>query len=182
MTRRIPALAVSLLVALPLLAGCGSGSGSGSSKTSTTASGGSATHTSSGAATVTTVSSGGLGTILVAGGRTSYLFQRDTGSQSTCSGACIAGWPAVTTDGAPKAAGGATASMLGVTKRSDGTTQVTYAGHPLYFYAGDSSAGQTNGQGVNAFGAKWYVVAPSGTAITKQASGSSGGGGTRYGY
>ena len=75
--------------------------------------------------------------------------------------------------------------MLGMTKRADGTTQVTYAGHPLYFFAGDSSSGAANGQGVDAFGAKWYVVAPNGAAITKQASGGSGGGGStsgRYGY
>jgi hypothetical protein len=74
--------------------------------------------------------------------------------------------------------------MLGTTKRADGTTQVTYAGHPLYFFAGDSSSGATNGQSLNAFGAKWYVVGTSGAAVTKQASGGSGGGSGsgRYGY
>ena len=179
MTSRTFALAAAMLLGLALLAGCGSGSGS---KSTSTASGSSTTPQASGAATVTTQNSSELGTILVVGGRTVYLFQRDSGPHSTCSGACIAGWPAVTTVGAPKAAGSATASMLGVTRRGDGTTQVTYAGHPLYWYAGDSSAGATNGQGVNAFGAKWYVVAPSGATITRAASASSGGGGGRSGY
>src|SRR6185312_7090670 len=172
MSTRPSALALGLLAALALLAGCGSGSGSSGSTSTTTAQ-------PSGTATIDT-SSTSLGTILVVGGRTAYLFQRDTGPHSTCSGACLAQWPAVTTAAAPKAAAGATASMLGTTKRPEGALQVTYAGHPLYFYAGDGSAGQTNGQGLNAFGAKWYVVAPSGTSITKAASSSSGG--TRYGY
>jgi predicted lipoprotein with Yx(FWY)xxD motif len=169
---RTPALAVTLLAALVLPACCGSGSSGGS----TTTTGGASTTTgqSSGPATIGT-SSTSLGTILVVGGRTAYLFRRDTGPHSTCSGECLAQWPAVTTTAAPKASGSATASMLGTTKRADGTLQVTYAGHPLYYFAGDSSAGQTNGQGLNAFGANWYVLAPSGTAITRAASSSSGG-------
>jgi len=182
MPTRTPALAVALLLALALLGGCGSGSGSGSGSSggSTAAGGGSTTAAQpSGAATIGT-SSTSLGTILVVGGRTAYLFQRDTGPHSTCSGECLAQWPAVTTAGAPKASGSAAASMLGTTKRAEGTMQVTYAGHPLYFFANDSSAGQTNGQGLNAFGARWYVVAPSGTAVTRAASSKSGGSG--YGY
>lgn len=178
MTRRIPALAVLLvLLAAPLLAACGSGSNSANANTS----GGSSTMTRSqtGAATVKTASVSGLGTILVDGqGRTIYLFQRDTGPTSTCSGACIAAWPAVTTHGTPQASGGVAAGKLGVTKRSDGGTQATYAGHPLYFYAGDAAAGETNGQGLNAFGAKWYAMSASGSAVTTQAnSGGSPGGG-----
>ncbi|HXE43640.1 MAG TPA: hypothetical protein VN635_00440 [Conexibacter sp.] len=175
MPTRLPALAIALLVALALLAGCGSGSGS--SGGSTTNGGASTTSgQSSGTATIGT-SSTSLGTILTAGGRTVYLFQRDTGPHSTCSGECLAQWPAVTTAAAPRASGSATASMLGTTKRAEGTMQVTYAGHPLYYFANDSEAGQTNGQGLNAFGANWYVVAPSGTAITKAASSGSGGSG-----
>ena len=69
--------------------------------------------------------------------------------------------------------------MLGTTPRSDGKPQVTYDGHPLYGYQGDSKAGDTNGQGINAFGAAWYVLSPSGTAITA-ASSSSGGGSNGY--
>lgn len=174
MTRRIPALAVVLaLLAAAALAGCGSSSSGGSTASGTTA------MRTTGPATVKTTSAGGLGTILVdSQGRTIYLFQRDTGTTSTCSGACIAGWPAVTTHGAPQATGGVAAAKLGVTKRSDGTTQVTYAGHPLYYYSGDSAAGDTNGQALTAFGAPWYVIGTNGAAITTQTtSGGSGGGG-----
>jgi predicted lipoprotein with Yx(FWY)xxD motif len=178
MPTRPSALTIALLLALALIAGCGSGSGSSGGSTATS---GASTTTGqpSSSATIGT-SSASLGTVLVVGGRTVYLFQRDTGPHSTCGGACLARWPAVTTAAAPKASGGAAASMLGTTKRAEGTMQVTYAGHPLYYFAGDSSAGQTSGQGLDAFGAKWYVVAPSGTAITSAAASSSGG--TRYGY
>lgn len=170
MTTRTPVLAavIASLAAL-LLAGCGSGySSSGSSSTASTSP---AAAQQTNAASVKTASVSGLGTILVDGqGRTLYLFQRDTGPTSTCSGACIGNWPAVTTHGTPQATGGVTAGKLGVTKRGDGTTQVTYAGHPLYYYAGDAAAGDTNGQGLNAFGAAWYVVGTNGSAITTQAS------------
>jgi predicted lipoprotein with Yx(FWY)xxD motif len=123
--------------------------------------------TTSSAATISTASHG-LGTMLVdAKGRTLYLWKADTGHKSTCSGACAAAWPPVTTHGKPKARGAAKPSQLGTTKRSDGTTQVTYAGHPLYWFKGDTKAGQHNGQGSDAFGADWLVVAPSGKAITR---------------
>jgi predicted lipoprotein with Yx(FWY)xxD motif len=85
---------------------------------------------------------------------------------STCSGECAQDWPPETTSGAPHAAGSAKAALLGTTKRSDGTTQVTYAGHPLYRFEGDTKAGQANGQGSSAFGAPWLVVAPGGAAIS----------------
>jgi predicted lipoprotein with Yx(FWY)xxD motif len=86
--------------------------------------------------------------------------------KSTCSGACATAWPPLTTTGAPTAGAGATASNLGTISRSDGTRQVAYAGHPLYRFSGDSSAGQTNGEGSNGFGAPWYLVAPTGQQIT----------------
>ncbi|HET6447791.1 MAG TPA: hypothetical protein VFG31_01680 [Conexibacter sp.] len=177
MTKRAAASLVAALLALVLLAGCG-----GSSYSSNATSGSSNAQPSTSPATVgTSVTS--LGTILVdSQGKTLYLFQRDSGPTSTCDGACVQQWPAVTTHGQPQAGSGATASQLGTTKRSDGTTQITYAGHPLYYYAGDSAKGDTNGQGIDAFGAKWYVVAPSGTAITGQASGSTSGSNSRYGY
>jgi predicted lipoprotein with Yx(FWY)xxD motif len=171
MTKRIPALAVFIaLAATPLLAGCGSGYGSSGNASSTSGNAGTKQQTS--AATVKTASASGLGTILVDGhGRTIYLFQRDTGPTSTCTGACLANWPAVTTHGTPQAASGVAAGKLGVTKRGDGTTQATYAGHPLYYYAGDAATGETNGQGLNFFGAPWYVMSPNGSAITSQANG-----------
>jgi predicted lipoprotein with Yx(FWY)xxD motif len=111
-------------------------------------------------ATVTGASSK-LGTILVDGaGKTLYLFEKDQPNKSACSGACVAAWPVAQASGTPKAGGGVRASLLGTIHRADGTTQVTYDHHPLYYYAGDGGAGQQAGQGVNAFGAAWYVVAP----------------------
>jgi predicted lipoprotein with Yx(FWY)xxD motif len=108
-----------------------------------------------------------LGMILVdSSGRTLYLFRKDKGSSSTCYGACAGAWPPLTTKGAPTAGPGVQASLLGRTMRSDGTTEVTYARHPLYYFAGDSAPGQTNGQGVDASGALWFVLSPSGAAIT----------------
>jgi predicted lipoprotein with Yx(FWY)xxD motif len=174
MTKRAPASLVAALLALALLAGCGSSSSSSNGTTAAARSSGSQQTTAS--ATVAT-SSTDLGTILVDGqGKTLYLFERDRGPTSTCSGSCLQNWPAATTHGKPQAGSGAAASMLDTTKRSDGTTQVVYAGHPLYYYAGDGSAGDANGQGVDAFGAKWYVVASTGAAVTRQAGGSSSGG------
>jgi predicted lipoprotein with Yx(FWY)xxD motif len=108
----------------------------------------------------------GLGTILVDGkGMTVYLFEKDTGTTSTCYGACAGIWPPVLTNGAPVAGSGADASLLGTTKRTNGTVQVTYDGHPLYYYSGDSKPGQTNGQGLDEFGAKWEAVKPDGAPV-----------------
>ncbi|MDX6230716.1 MAG: hypothetical protein QOI76_4106 [Frankiales bacterium] len=99
-------------------------------------------------------------------GRALYLWIPDTKTKSTCSGACAGAWPPLTVNGAPTAGTGATASDLGTISRSDGTKQVTYAGHPLYYFSGDKAAGQTNGEGSNGFGAPWYLIAPSGQQIT----------------
>jgi predicted lipoprotein with Yx(FWY)xxD motif len=110
-----------------------------------------------------------LGTVLVdSKGRTIYLFERDKTKKSTCSGACATNWPPVTTSGAPKAGGGVKAKLLGTTKRSDGTTQVTYDGHPLYLFVADKNRpGSTKGEGVDAFGAEWYVLGTNGRKIDK---------------
>jgi predicted lipoprotein with Yx(FWY)xxD motif len=126
------------------------------------------TASSSGKATVGTKSAGKLGTILVdAKGRTLYLFMADTKkNQSTCTGACATAWPPLLTNGSAKTTQQAKKNLLGTAKRSGGKTQVTYNGHPLYLYAGDSKPGQTNGQGLSAFGALWYVVSPAGKQIT----------------
>jgi predicted lipoprotein with Yx(FWY)xxD motif len=116
-------------------------------------------------ATVSTTT-GPLGTYLTSvNGRTLYLFGKDTGTTSTCVGTCTENWPPLLTKGAPKAAGQAQPAKLGTTARSEGTTQVTYAGQPLYLFIGDTAPGQTKGQGVNAFGGVWYVVSPAGNAI-----------------
>lgn len=117
--------------------------------------------------TAIAVGSTRLGQVLVdSGGRTVYLFGADKGTASNCnSAACVQYWPPVLTNGAPQAGAGLNASLLGTATRADGTTQVTYAGHPLYRFISDHKAGDVSGQGINAFGAPWYVVSPSGAQI-----------------
>jgi predicted lipoprotein with Yx(FWY)xxD motif len=125
------------------------------------------TRTSDRAATVG-VATTPLGRILVdAGGRTLYLFEKDKPGRSSCSGACAGYWPPLLTTGKPAAKTGAKASLLGVTRRADGTTQVTYAGHPLYRFFQDAKPGQTNGQNLRLSGAEWYVLSPAGRKIEK---------------
>jgi predicted lipoprotein with Yx(FWY)xxD motif len=112
-----------------------------------------------------------IGTILVdAQGRTLYLFEKDRGRKSACSGACAANWPPLVTKGRPHVAGSARTKLLGTTKRADGRTQVTYGGHPVYRYVGDKKAGSTNGEGVEAFGAEWYAVGTNGKAVEERSS------------
>ena len=165
--------ALAALLTVPILAAACGGGGAGSSPAPSA--GGSAAAVGG---TVATASSP-LGSILVAqNGMTLYMFARDHGSKSACSGACASFWPPYT--GTPKAGAGLTASLLGSTMRADGSTQVTYDGHPLYTYSGDSAPGATNGQGVNTFGALWWVVAPSGKVVMTSAQSTSGGSG--YGY
>jgi len=121
--------------------------------------------TTSKSGTVMTVHSSKFGTILVASnGMTLYRYTPDKKNASTCSGACASYWPPLLVKGAakPTAGSGANASLLGTTKRSNGAMQVTYAGWPLYFYAGDKKAGQTNGQG---FEKSWYVVGTTGALV-----------------
>jgi predicted lipoprotein with Yx(FWY)xxD motif len=87
-----------------------------------------------------------------------YLYTHDKGSTSECYGACAKAWPPLTTTGAVTITGKYTVPKdLGVTTRTDGTKQVTYGGHPLYYYAGDTAPGQTNGQGV---GKVWFLIGP----------------------
>ncbi|HJZ09908.1 MAG TPA: hypothetical protein VJ283_17600, partial [Trebonia sp.] len=129
---------------------------------------------------ITTVSSS-AGTFLANGsGHAVYLWSKDGNGMSACTGACTGAWPPVTTTGQVTASGGAKSSDLGTITRPDGTKQVTYDGHPLYFFAGDSGPGMASGQGNDGFGAKWWLVSPSGsdvtsavTAFTKSGSGTS---------
>jgi predicted lipoprotein with Yx(FWY)xxD motif len=119
-----------------------------------------------------------LGKILVnSKGRTLYLFQADSGTTSACADACAAAWPPLTS-ATPKVGKGAKASLASTATRSDGKPQVIYNGHPLYTFSGDNKAGNTNGQGVNAFGGLWYVLSPAGTEITRTPSSSGGSGGS----
>jgi predicted lipoprotein with Yx(FWY)xxD motif len=107
-----------------------------------------------------------LGRIVVnARGRSLYLFEKDKNRKSACYGSCAHYWPPLLTHGMPVAGAGVKAKLLGVTKRKNGSRQVTYAGHPLYRYIADSKAGQTTGEGSTLFGAGWDVVAPSGKKI-----------------
>ena len=107
-----------------------------------------------------------LGRVIVdSKGRTLYLFEKDTSRRSACSGLCAQYWPPLLTHGAPVARTGVKQSLLGKIRRADGTQQVTYAGHPLYLYAGDSKPGQTNGEGSQEFGAGWDVLSASGKKI-----------------
>jgi predicted lipoprotein with Yx(FWY)xxD motif len=119
-----------------------------------------------------------LGRILVdSRGRTLYLFQKDTNGKSACAGQCATFWPPLIASGKPVAAAGAKASLLGTTKRADGRMQVTYNHHPLYTFVKDTKRGQTNGEALSAFGAKWYGVSPAGAKVVKAGSTSTGGGG-----
>jgi predicted lipoprotein with Yx(FWY)xxD motif len=107
------------------------------------------------------------GTALVDGaGRALYLFEADTGTMSTCTGACAQVWPPLLASGGmPGTSGAAQAGLMGTTARGDGTRQVTYNGHPLYYFAGDTAPGDVKGQGIDNFGGSWYVVSPVGSKI-----------------
>ena len=108
-----------------------------------------------------------LGNILVDGkGRPLYLFLADKPNRSTLSQAGLAVWPADTSATKPGVGGGISAAHVASVKQANGRRQVTFYGHPLYYFVGDRSAGETNGQGLKEFGALWYVVSSRGAAIT----------------
>jgi predicted lipoprotein with Yx(FWY)xxD motif len=114
------------------------------------------------------VRSGPLGRYLVDGrGRSLYLFEKDRGGRSACYGSCASVWPPLMATGHVARGAGVSAAKLGTVARRGGGREVTYAGHPLYFYAGDSRAGQLKGEGLNQFGAPWDIVAPSGRGIDR---------------
>jgi predicted lipoprotein with Yx(FWY)xxD motif len=132
--------------------------------------GASAASKASGKAATVSVRKTKLGRILVdAQGRTLYDFVKDKNDKSACAGACAKFWPPLMTTGKPKAGKGVHAKLLGTTVRKAGR-QVTYDGHPLYTYAGDTTPGQTTGEGLNQFGAEWYAVSPQGTKVEKAGS------------
>jgi len=168
--RNFLAGAAVLPLAAVMVAGCGGGSSTPNAAVTPPAAPSTANSAASSAPTVR-VANGSLGRILVdAHGRTVYLFKKDKGTKSTCNGACAQAWPPVTVSGKPAAGAGANASLIGTTKRSDGTTQVTYHGHPLYRFQGDQTRGDTKGQGVVAFGGAWFVVSPSGAQVPSHAA------------
>ena len=167
--------AAGLLVLALALAGCGGGGGGGSSS----GAGSSAPpQTASGKPATVGVVSDTLGKILVdSQGRTLYLFTDDDGTMSDCSGACAVAWPPLLVNGKATIGGGANSSLVSTTVRADGKKQVTYHGHPLYLFKNDTKAGQTNGEGINAFGGLWYAVSPAGSQVKASAASSGGGGG-----
>jgi predicted lipoprotein with Yx(FWY)xxD motif len=166
----------SALIAVLAIAGCGGGGSSSSPSTTSTTTNGESEPASStsgygggesgGATTVAVVkvlNTPKLGKVIVdSEGMTLYDFHKDKGTMSACYGACATAWPPLLTDGAPKAMGGAQASLLGTTKRKDGTVQVTYDGHPLYGFVEDQKPGQTTGNDIDEFGAEWYALEPNG--------------------
>jgi predicted lipoprotein with Yx(FWY)xxD motif len=164
-----------------LVAACSSAASTGSSAAapaspagaSTPSAGASSPAAASGASggTVITTAKSSAGTVLTtSSGRAVYLWVKDTGDMSNCDGACAGAWPPVTTTATATATGGAKASDIGTITRSDGTKQVTYDGHPLYYFAGDSGPGTATGQGSDGFGAKWWLVAPTGSDVTASVS------------
>lgn len=154
--------AVVPLAAL-VIAGCG---GSSSDHKGTSIPAPSSPPATANARATVTIASTSLGKILVdAQGRSLYLFKKDAGTKSTCSGECATAWPPLIAKGKPTAGGGAQASMLGTVRRDDGSMQVTYHAHPLYLFAGDQQPGQVGGQGSTAFGAPWLALSASGDQI-----------------
>jgi predicted lipoprotein with Yx(FWY)xxD motif len=126
-----------------------------------------ATGQASGAVTVSLATVSGIPAKALVGsnGRTLYLFQADMHGTSTCTGACAAAWPPDIVTGQPQAGSGVSQALLGTITRPDGTVQVTYNGHPLYYFTADTAAGTAHGQAVKAFGAEWDVVGASGSKI-----------------
>jgi len=171
--RRARALALALTVPVIALAlaACG-GNGNDTASTSTAH----PTTTGGKTATIGLTSEGSLGKILVdSQDHTLYLFQKDTGTKSTCTGACAEQWPPLRASGKPVVGAGLSASKVGTTPRSDGAAEVTYNGHPLYLFAGDQKPGDTNGQGITAFGGGWFALSAAGNQVTGTGTGSANG-------
>jgi predicted lipoprotein with Yx(FWY)xxD motif len=170
---RIHAAAAAIALGAVALAGCAS-SGSGSNNSNTPGSGQSA---AAGGTLEVKQAPGGTSYVTDAKGDSLYTLSADPSGQSTCSGQCTSFWPPA--PGTLTTGSGLTGSVATLT-RSDGAKQVELNGHPLYTFKMDTAAGQTNGEGVTAFGGTWYLIDPSGNPI-KSLSGSSSGGGGPYG-
>lgn len=180
MTRnRSRSVAVLSAGGLAVLAAVGAGCGGGSATAASSA----PPKTASGQAATVGISNTGLGQVLVnAQGRTLYLFKADQGTKSACMGACAGAWPPLLVEGKPTLGKGVDASLVSTTARPEGTTQLTYNGHPLYLFSQDHKAGETNGQGVTAFGAAWFALNSAGNQLSAQPPSSSSGGGGSVGY
>ena len=156
----IAGLAAVILVVAACTGGGSSSSGAG------TYGAGPAPSSGAAMAAVVDLRSSKLGQTLVDGqGRTLYLFEADTAGNSTCQGACASAWPPYLSNSATRPGNGVSGALLDSSPRGDGATQVTYHGHPLYYYAGDDRPGDAAGQGLDQFGARWYVLASSGNKL-----------------
>ena len=169
------ALNAAVVGAAFLIAACGGGSGASAYGTSTSPSSDgrnpgvtsppSGTPEPPASATVALRSSP-LGQILVDGnGKTLYLFEADRPSMSNCNSDCATVWPPLLATGVPVAGSGVNQSLLTTTMRKDGSAEVVYNGHPLYYFVSDKQAGDTTGQGISSFGADWYVLSSAGNKV-----------------
>jgi predicted lipoprotein with Yx(FWY)xxD motif len=177
MNQRGMVAAVAVAGLATAVGACGNSSKSSSSASS---GGGTQTSASSGASTTPATKPNGakvslakvsFGKVLTGpSGHTVYLFLKDKGTTSQCNGKCAKVWSPLTTTGKPQAGAGLKASLLATSKRKDGTTQVTYGGHPLYYYEDDKKPGTTEGEGSKEFGAEWYAVGANGKKVEKSGS------------
>jgi predicted lipoprotein with Yx(FWY)xxD motif len=170
---RFTLIAVTVLAFGIAVAACGGSSSSSAapaSGTNASAGGGAGGYgygggggSSSASAVTLKTASSPLGSILVdQDGKTLYLFEADSKNKSNCSGGCLNLWPPIMANGKATAGSGVSAGMIGA---ATGSSQVTYAGHPLYWFSGDTKAGDTNGEGLDDFGGEWYAISPAGTAV-----------------
>jgi predicted lipoprotein with Yx(FWY)xxD motif len=151
------------------IAACGSGGGASASTAPP--------KTANGRTATVGVGNSDIGKVLVdSRGRTLYLFLKDSGTQSACTRACARAWPPLRANGKPKVGSGANASVVATSPRSDGKPQVIYNSHPLYRYQGDQKPGDTNGQGITAFGGGWFALSATGNQVSGRPSGPGSGG------
>ena len=163
---------LAVAAAAAVLAACSS-SGTSSTSGTSTSTGSPAAAT---AGSLKTATIGGATVLTTSKGFTLYSFAPDTSTKSNCNGACAQNWPPV--HGSATAAG--VTGTFGTIKRSDGSVQATFDGHPLYTFVGDTAPGQAKGNGLNAAGGLWHEVTTSGTAPAGSSSSGSGGGGNGY--
>jgi predicted lipoprotein with Yx(FWY)xxD motif len=169
-SRLITFIAAAAVVPIAAIAALGGGGGGGATATAA------APKTTSARSPTVRVANSRLGKVLVdSRGHTLYLFKRDVGTKSNCTGACAIAWPPLRANGRPTVGSGAIGSKVGATRRSDGTREVTYGTHPLYSFVLDRRPGDTHGEGLTAFGGRWFAVSPSGTQVPVRRSSVNGG-------
>jgi predicted lipoprotein with Yx(FWY)xxD motif len=174
--RSITLLGGAAVIPLTALAvGCGGSSSGGATAAAPQPKAQAPAQNASAHSATVRVANSRLGKILVdSRGRTLYLFKKDSGTKSACFGMCASFWPPLRTSGKPMVGSGARSSLVGTTRRSDGASQVTYNGHPLYGFMMDKKPGDTKGEGVTAFGGRWFAISPAGKQVSPKAAKSSG--------